>query len=119
MECKLCGLNKNLIKAHIIPNFMYHGLFDQNHRIREATFENKVYKRNTQRETGEFDKNILCRECDKEILGKYEDYARRVLYGGTVLSCSSERMFNKTWLTIGDIDYKKFKLFLLSIFMES
>ncbi|MFO7657412.1 MAG: hypothetical protein R6W78_10115 [Bacteroidales bacterium] len=117
MECKLCRQEKKLIKAHIIPSFMYHELFDQNHRIRQATFENKVYKRNTQRETGEFDKNILCEKCDNEILGKYEDYAKRVLYDGATpnLLPRFERMYNKTWMSVGDIDYKKFKIFLLSI----
>src|SRR4030042_6422490 len=117
MECKLCGQRKNLIKAHIIPDFMYRELFDKDHRIRQMRVENKMFKKITQRETGEFDKNILCEKCDKEILGNYEAYAKRVLYGGAPLSLpiKPERMFNKTWMPVGNIDYKKFKLFLLSI----
>ena len=117
MECKLCGQRKSLVKAHIIPDFMYHELFEKDHRIRQMRVENKMLKIITQRETGEFDKNIYCEKCDNEILGGYEAYAKRVLYGGTPLSLpiKPERMFNEAWMPVGNIDYKKFKLFLLSI----
>ena len=115
--CRLCGQPKKLVKAHIIPDFMYGELFDQKHRIKQVSFESNVFKGITPRETGEFYKSILCEKCDNEILGSYEAYAKRAFYGGTMLTLSKEpeRMFNKTWMQVGNIDYKKFKLFLLSI----
>ena len=34
MICKLCLKEKKLLKkSHIIPKFMYKGLFDENHKI--------------------------------------------------------------------------------------
>lgn len=115
--CRLCGQPKKLVKAHIIPNFMYNELFDQNHRITQVSLEDYAFKKRVQLETGEFDKNILCEKCDNEVLGSFEAYAKRAFYGGTMLQLSKEpeQLFNKTWMQVGGLDYKKFKLFLLSV----
>jgi hypothetical protein len=78
MKCKLCGLDKKLVKAHIIPNFMYSGLFSKTHDIISANLSNPKSKKKIQ--TGYFDKNILCESCDNEIIGSYERHAHRVLF---------------------------------------
>lgn len=120
MECKLCLQNKKLIqKSHIIPKFMHKGLIgidNEFYRINIKNFSQsqKIY-------TGEFEPNILCEECDNAKLSNLETYAHRILY---VEKFNENKKFNfKKYKNqhgvistyIKGIDYKKFKLFLLSI----
>jgi len=68
--------------------------------------------------TGFFEKNILCKECDNIILGENENYACKILYGGKVVGVSMVNEINPNnveWTKAVGVDYKKFKLFLLSL----
>ena len=69
-------------------------------------------------QTGLFEADILCAECDNALLGKLESYAYNVLYEGSVegLSFRSEATPDGVeWVLCNGVDYKKFKLFLLSL----
>ena len=45
MECKLCLENGVLVrKSHIIPDFMYRDLFDNKHRLFEASLKDGALK---------------------------------------------------------------------------
>jgi len=125
MKCKLCHQEKELLKkSHIIPNFMYKDFFDENHMAlmiscRDFSSAQKKY-------TGEYEPNILCKTCDNEIIGRTETYAKDILYGGNNISmvnipnCVNERNKNGIEFTYCQgIDYKKFKLFLLSVLWRS
>lgn len=70
--------------------------------------------------TGEFEANILCQECENKI-SRWEAYAYTVLYGGIlpkgsqVLVQQQRNQHGAEFLYVQGLDYKLFKLFLLSI----
>ena len=118
--CKLCLQKKKLIKkSHIIPNFMYAGIFNDDHvlykiNINEFDRSQKLY-------TGEYESDILCEHCDNDVIGQYETYAHKILYGGRLYSGENIEFQNQknqhgfTSTYIKGVDYEKFKLFLLSL----
>ncbi|MCH8304251.1 MAG: hypothetical protein IIB94_03875 [Candidatus Marinimicrobia bacterium] len=125
MKCKLCLEEKPLLKkSHIIPNFMYKGLFTDDHKLFVVSSDDPSNARYTF--TGEYEGNILCKECDNSIIGGYENYAHTVLYGGKNLK-EDQYPYVQNMVTRGginllysiNIDYAKFKLFLLSFLWKS
>ncbi len=118
MVCKLCLKDKELIrKSHIIPDFMYKGVFDEKHRLNELTVtkEKDIIKEGL-RQTGGYEGRILCQSCDNEVLGKLESYANLVLYGGAHTKLQNVMNDKGMKYTVcEEIDYTKFKLFLLSL----
>jgi hypothetical protein len=94
---------------------MYKELFDEQHKI--IKFDMKRGGEKTQIPTGEYEPNILCQNCDNCIIGSLEDYARKVIYGGKVtVSMQNFRKDDGLEFTqVKELDYKKFKLFLLSL----
>lgn len=106
MTCRMCRQDKQLVRSHIIPEFMFAALYDEKHRFHEL----KLDERNKYRQKG-FRESILCGECE-QILSKYERYASLVLNGGARLSYYSEA--GKA-IRVEGIEYAKFKIFALSI----
>lgn len=120
MICQLCKVEKRLIRrSHIIPDFMYNGLFNEKHFIADIDLTGK---RNTRLyPNGYYDSNILCKECDNILIGRLESYAKVVLFGGKgkrsdyhKIDQEIDVLGNKI-LHVKNIDYKRFKLFLLSV----
>ena len=112
--CRLCLKEKKLIKAHIIPNFMYRGIKEGNFsRFNKNLDTGKSFTLPAQ--TGEFDKSILCEDCDSGILNeKFEKYAKMTLFDNHI-----GVEYNGNSFICKNIDYSKFKLFLLSILWRS
>ncbi len=71
--CKFCGQEKKLIKAHIIPRNFY--LDYKNEQYMEV---NALSGKFTIKQSGSYDKNILCSDCDN-LLGEFDKEAHRVL----------------------------------------
>lgn len=122
--CKLCGLSKPLLsKSHIIPEFMYSGFYDEHHRMYMVSSEElpKDHPQLTRPQSGQWECGILCQDCDSGIIGKYEDYARKLLFADKLPDSlkPSRELFNGPDGTVYNIfknvDYKKFKLFVLSM----
>jgi len=122
LKCKLCLEEKPLLKkSHIIPEFMYNGFYDKNHRMLKVSMQDMTIF--SKPRTGEYDSDILCRECDNVRIGKLESYAKTIIYGGSEGLSESQipRGENRvdqegTEVTyFENLDYKKFKLFLLSV----
>ena len=122
--CKLCLKDKQLIKkSHIIPEFMYSDLFDENHNYILTTNKeiSKKDGRKRYKPTGEYEGEILCADCDNKTLGKFESYASKTLYGNNIPLEQApvvSNHFNESgtrFSLVKNIDYQKFKLFLLSI----
>jgi hypothetical protein len=107
MLCQLCLKNKNLCASHIIPEFFYKPLYDDIHRYLQ--FSTKPNEKNIYRQKGIWEK-LLCENCEQYFSG-LEDYARRVLFGGTEIKISQQ----KGKIVITNLDYAKFKLFQLSL----
>lgn len=117
MQCGLCKNESVLIKkSHIIPRFMYKDLFEEDYIIIARSNDLDKHKKI---QTGIFEKNILCQNCDNIIIGSLEDYAKRLLYGGRLKNKPSfYRTVTRGRLkkyTLLNVDYKSLKLFILSI----
>ena len=105
--CKLCQKHSELMSSHIIPEFMYSSLYDDKHRFHEISDE--IDKKNSFRQKG-IRERLLCNQCEQH-LSKYESYASRALNSGYDLKVKKEGRL----VQISGFDYKKFKLFALSI----
>jgi hypothetical protein len=107
MKCQLCLEDKVLRKSHIIPEFFYKPIYDRQHRLQVLRFTPEQKKFYVQKGIRE---KLLCQDCE-QLLSPFEDHARRFFYGGRAFSFREEedRVIAK------DIDYKKFKLFELSL----
>lgn len=116
MKCNLCLEEKPLIKkSHIIPDFLYDGIYDEKHFLH--IWDVVKMEPAGKAPTGIYDRHILCEKCDNELIGKLETYARKVFFGGEKNEKLKPLFEAKApdRLTIENIDYSKFKLFLLSI----
>ena len=105
---------------------MYKELYNEEHRFYEFAkkdiLEGKKLKPFIQ--IGVFDKNILCSECDNEKLGSLEKYAQKVLFGKNLNKeetpiCKNYKVGEYEFSECKNVDYGKFKLFLLSILWRS
>lgn len=110
MSCALCHKRKKLKNSHIIPEFFFKPLYNEKHRFQviPSINEEKVsYEQKGKRE------NLLCEECEGKI-SKYERYTSQLFYG-------SNEVFNtdENPIRIEGIDYKKFKLFQLSLLFRA
>jgi len=129
MRCNLCLEDTELQReSHIIPQFMYKRLKSDGGffvKINKYTFrEYSKGKSLKEHSTGEYDSNLLCANCDNKIFGqKYEDYSSKVyqFLDGEIesfMGIEIEPHTNEKGVKgklIKNIDYTKFKLFLLSI----
>ena len=121
MICQLCKEEKPLLKnSHIIPNFLYRGLFDEKHKIINVNLNNLKDKEVHQ--TGFKDRDILCATCDNGILGKLERYASNTIFGNNDSIEIEFHQGNKeivSFVRYKNLDYTQIKLFFLSILWKS
>jgi hypothetical protein len=121
MICKLCHEDKILLKnSHIIPNFLYKGLFDEKHKIVSINLND--FSDATFNQTGYKDKDILCAKCDNEVIGKLEQYASNAIYGNhssVELETFVGDPLHVPYIRFKNLDYSKIKLFFLSILWKS
>lgn len=109
--CKLCLKDKKLIDAHIVPAGFYRYLYPDL-GVQKGPRKNLVMVEEEgetqQRPIGEYDKNILCAECDQQ-LGTYDEYAQEIILRTKTISIHDEAD------SIKNIDYPKLKLFFISL----
>lgn len=116
--CKLCGVTAKLIKrSHIIPEFMYNGVFDEKHRMAMVELNKEIQNRKWS-QSGPHEKYILCAKCEAKF-SLWERYMALVLYGGNSKdSLKTENQITPDGIHVvclTGIDYSKAKLFFLSI----
>jgi hypothetical protein len=95
---------------------MYKEIFDEKHTLVKSNvldFDKLV-------QDGEKEGNLLCKKCDNELIGSFEKYASEVLYGGNIQTKQlyykkSDESDEVEYTRVEGLDYRKFKLFLLSI----
>ena len=98
---------------------MYLGIYNDKHQILTANFPD--FENITRIPTGYYDKQIMCQHCDNVILGELETYSSKVLFHGLKDKKNEVKIVNTITpdglrvLLLDNIDYSKFKLFLLSI----
>lgn len=113
-KCRLCLKEKKLCDSHLIPEFVYRKMgYDEKHRIYiykpEETFGDEFYINKGIREY------LLCRECELQ-LSKYENYvAKKINYIYNGIKLLKNFNYSQYRFHIKNINYKIFKLFLLSI----
>lgn len=122
--CRLCEKEAKLVKAHIIPKFMFKKMKDEDNVFYEVTYNldtGHSKKKKTQIE--DYDKGILCEKCDNNILGGiYENYAKKAMYGGGDLPIEVTPLCTNyinddgfEYSICKNFDYQKLKKFYLSI----
>lgn len=109
--CKLCKQKKELINSHIYPKLIFKRIMDNG----KVVILNN-YKFTTLGFNG-FTENLFCKKCD-EKLGKYEKYFCDV-YEKKINNRNSIISSDKVFYIYGNVNYTKFKLFVLSIAFRS
>ena len=107
MSCALCTRELPLRRSHIIPEFLYKTLYDSKHRFHQISADPEKRSELLQKGLRE---PLLCEGCEQR-LSALERYASMVLNGGTSIGIQQQ---GKKLLLSG-LDYKKLKLFQLSI----
>jgi len=104
--CRLCLNKRDLKNSHIIPEFFYQPLYDKKHRLLVLSTKKKRPRPMEQKGVRE---RLLCGDCETK-LSRWETYAAKVLTNIIIPNHDTE-----PFITVGDIDYRKFKLFELSV----
>ncbi len=107
MRCQLCGEDKKLIKAHIIPQCLYTPLKNPSGPIMQVFKTPDTPPRRTP--TGEYDTGILCADCDNHKLGCFDRYA------GELLLKNLDVNTTKKYYVVQEYSYSSLKLFFLSV----
>jgi hypothetical protein len=107
MNCALCQSNSPLRDSHIISEFLYKELYDKFHRFHVVPFDASVPERFKQK--GLYEK-LLCEVCEQKF-SVWEKYAKETFCEGTGIKIEQTGALIK----LSNLDYHKFRLFLLSL----
>ncbi len=106
-QCRLCLTEHiKLCELHIFPEFLYTNVYDTDDHFYNV-YSSKV--RPSRRRNGIYER-LLCLACERR-LGDLETYARKVLY----VDIRTPGVMTSDCFIIENIDYNRFKLFLLSL----
>lgn len=109
MNCKLCQNLSPLRNSHVVPEFIFSPLYDEKHRMHVLSLQEQKPRPFEQKGLRE---KLLCGVCETK-LSKYERYASTAFDGK-----ETETPLDSV-IIIKGVDYKQFKLFLLSILWRS
>jgi hypothetical protein len=121
--CRLCLTEQPLVKAHVIPRQFYHSIRGSGIGFGAGELVPRIYVAGSSRkpkqcQSGIFDSNILCPDCDQKKIGPWDKYAQELFL----------RKFPKQLATsirspalycIDNFDYSSLKLFFLSVLWRS
>lgn len=110
--CRLCLQNKQLIKAHIIPEAFFRLLRDGNvppemHSNTPGSFPKRM-------PIGTYDPTILCLGCDQKM-APWDDYGQQVLIHRFQQALEMTHAGKLVAWKLEDIEYRKLKLFFMAI----
>lgn len=109
--CLLCKNSSEVIKSHIIPEYMYKPIYGKQGKVASAgrfkIIKGKITSRNFMMGKGDVE-YLLCKKCDNEIIGGIEGEAIKYIDLIRDYSFSQD-------LEIIETDYKIMKLFQLSL----
>lgn len=106
MKCELCLEEKSIMRSHIIPEFFYKPIYEEEPK-RYFGVSTDSSERIDHRQQGIWDR-LLCGDCEQH-LSRWENYASTLLYQKAQIQEIS------IGLRVVDVKYKTFKLFLLSL----
>lgn len=104
--CRLCNTRSELLRSHVIPEFLFRPLYDYKHRYSILSTGVEA-QRFAQRGLSE---KLLCFVWEQR-LSQYEKYAAEVMTG----RLCHRFLRQGSRLAIKGLDYHKFKLFLMSV----
>ena len=110
MLCKFCHLERNLIKAHVIPRSFFE--IDPAEPPRLATNRDGTFPKRAP--TGIYDAQLVCEPCER-LFSPYDDYAQQFLVANR--EAASQVLYEQQVIAYnyGIYDYHKLKLFFISL----
>lgn len=122
--CKLCHSRTDLLKrSHILPEFFYRTIYNADHSLNFYEVQS-VFVDNpepTQKKwKGEYESNILCKNCDNHVIGDLEDYFYKVIFGEEISykiapQCKNYGEEDHSYTRCKNLNYDTIKLFFLSL----
>lgn len=112
MKCKLCDESTNFGKSHIIPKSFFAPLRQENKAPLLLTDTKGEFPK--KRPAGEYDSEILCKECEKTF-DAWDSYGKELLIDQFENFERIEHGEGEFFYKVAKYDYKKIKLFLVSI----
>jgi hypothetical protein len=111
--CKLCEKNSELQNSHVIPEIFYDLIYDSNpRRFRSIPIDPSQKIKYEQQGIRE---HLLCKTCEGKFQ-QFEDYVKRAFIDGKIVAGRKIQSVQKQdGIVLQNLDYKKFKLFLLSL----
>ena len=106
MICALCKKNRELRNSHIFPEFLFKSFYGDKHRFITSSLDDDKPPGYSQKGMSE---KLLCGECETKF-SRYEKYVSE-LFAGNI----SSQPISKDSIKLYGLDYKKFKIFGLSI----
>ena len=106
MQCALCHRDRELRNSHVIPEFLHRPIYDNKHRTHLFGHGD----RSTRLLQKGLRERLLCSECELR-LQEFEDYFARYWYQTPPLP----EPIPAGEIHLDNLDYRKLKLFLLSI----
>jgi hypothetical protein len=110
--CKLCGEDRPLVKAHIVPKSMYPLEDDRREPLLRVPSAPEAPPERSW--TGEYDPALVCAECEA-MFAPWDDYAYRLLSNEPR---EEDYVFvdgEPVAYTLETYDYEKLKLFFVSL----
>src|ERR1017187_2667262 len=115
LRCKLCGEQKKLIKAHIIPKQYYRRIIPKGAKPHLLKFEVDDIANESKTQSGVYQDDLLCSDCDNQM-GQYDKYGYEVLPRQIDESKLLEPFgYGLKIYEIGQIQVETFRLFLVSL----
>ncbi|WON80526.1 hypothetical protein OK024_01385 [Acinetobacter sp. UGAL515B_02] len=106
--CKLCDIQSNLVKSHVIPRSVF-----------AKTLKGYTYGRVLDRkynkvvnEQDQWSTRLLCSKCEHMLNVNYEQYSLKIL---RTTSSNMEKLKKNDLLHVSDVDQKVLILFIISI----
>ena len=110
MTCKLCGGNKKLVDAHVIPRSFYKDIVKPTGKIVDA---GKHYSKKSL--IGIYDPNLVCHDCERRF-HPWDTYAVELLLADyEEKNYVNDHTGKRIIYIFQTIDYAKLKLFFLSV----
>ena len=111
MVCKLCGQEKNLVKAHVIPRSFYDQVSDPQSGALVLSNASGKYPYNIH--SGIYDRTIVCNDCESKF-STPDDYAKR--FFRDQVNSWAEIVHEKDIIgyEVESFDYSKLKMFFIS-----
>ncbi len=112
--CRLCGLERDLIKAHIIPESFYRSLYREDDRYL-VQYCGQGEEFHCTSKIGGFDDSILCQKCDGILNDKFDKYAFDNLINEKMVPVQLKNIGPWTLCHVFGVDGIRLKKFALSV----